>query len=115
MLLPKQLPDSHPSKKAVGDFVAAFTGKYGPTAATVFGAHAYDVVLILEKAIPEAKKKAAPGTPEFREALRDAIEASKNVAATNGVYNFSPTDHYGLDARGAVMVQVKDGDWQIVK
>ncbi|MEZ5649415.1 MAG: ABC transporter substrate-binding protein [Burkholderiaceae bacterium] len=115
VLLPKQLPDSHPSKKPVGDFVKAFTGKYGADAATVFGAHAYDVVLILEKAIPEAKKKAKPGTPEFRDALRDAIEASKNVAATNGVYNFSPSDHYGLDERGSVTVQVKGGDWQIVK
>lgn len=115
VLLPKQLPDSHPSKKAVADFVSAFSGKYGPEAATVFGAHAYDVVEILKQAIPAAKAKAQPGTPGFHAALRDAIEAASNVAGTNGVYNFSPTDHYGLDERGAVMVQVKNGDWTIVE
>ena len=115
VLLPKQLPDSHPSKKAVNEFVDAFVGKYGPQAATVFGAHAFDAVLILRQALPVALKKAKPGTPEFRQALRDAIEGAKNVAGTNGVYNFSPKDHYGLDERGAVMVRVANGNWQILK
>ncbi|MEZ5738412.1 MAG: hypothetical protein R3E68_02385 [Burkholderiaceae bacterium] len=115
VLLPKQLPDSHPSKQVVNDFVKSFVGKFGPTAATVFGAHAFDASKILEVAIPVAKAKAKPGTPEFHAALRDAIEGVKNVAGTNGVYNFSPTDHYGLDERGSVMVQVVNGDWQILK
>lgn len=115
VLLPKQLPDSHPSKKAVNEFVDAFVGKYGPQAATVFGAHAFDAVLILRQALPVALKKAKPGTPEFRQALRDAIEGARNVAGTNGVYNFSPKDHYGLDERGSVMVRVANGNWQILK
>ncbi len=115
VLLPKQLPDSHPSKQVVNDFVTAFVARNGPDAATVFGAHAFDVVQILKQALPVAKAKAQPGTPEFRDALRAAIEGVRDVAGTNGVYNYSPTDHYGLDERGAVMVQVVNGDWQIVK
>ena len=72
-------------------------------------------MLILRQALPVALNKAKPGTPEFRQALRDAIEGAKNVAGTNGVYNFSPKDHYGLDERGSVMVRVANGNWQILK
>ncbi|MET0509172.1 MAG: ABC transporter substrate-binding protein [Burkholderiaceae bacterium] len=115
VLLPKQLPSDHPSKKVVNDFSQAFFGKYGPDAGIVFGAHAFDATAILSAALPAAIAKAKPGTPEFRLALRDAIEASKNVAGTNGVYNFSKEDHYGLDERGAIMVKVVNGDWQLVK
>ncbi len=115
VLLPKQLPDDHASKKSVNEFSTAFFGKYGPDAGVVFAAHAYDVVNILKVALPVAIGKGKPGTPEFRAALRDAIEGAKNVAGANGVYNFTKDDHYGLDQRGALMVQVKDGDWLMMK
>jgi branched-chain amino acid transport system substrate-binding protein len=115
VLLPAQLPADHPSKKVVNDFSQAFLGKYGPDAGIVFGAHAFDATQILAAALPAAVAKAKPGTPEFRVALRDAIESSKNIAGTNGVYNFTKDDHYGLDERGAIMVKVTNGDWQLVK
>ena len=81
----------------------------------VFGAHSYDAMLILQRVVPIAKQKAKPGTPEFRKALRDAMESQKDIAAVNGVYNFTPKDHYGLDERGAVMVKVVNGDWELLK
>ena len=115
VLLPKQLPDNHASKKAVNDFSSAFFAKYGPDAGVVFAAHAFDVVNLLKVALPLAVAKGKPGTPEFRAALREAIEGAKTVAGANGVYNFTKDDHYGLDQRGALMVQVKGGDWQMLK
>jgi hypothetical protein len=55
-----------------------------------------------------------PGTPEFRQALRDALENVHNLVATHGVYNVSASDHSGLD-RPRVLVRVENGDWQLLK
>ncbi len=115
VLVPSQLADSHPSKKIVTEFVKAFTGKFGEKSPVVFGAHGFDALQILQRAVPEAKKVAKPGTPEFRKALKTAIESQKEVAGVNGVYNYTATDHYGLDTRGAVLVQVVNGDWKVLK
>ncbi len=115
VLVPRQLPDSHPSKKVVQEFVKSYQAKFGDKSPVVFGAHSYDAMLILDKAVPVAKKKAKPGTPEFRKALREAIESVKDIAAVNGVYNFTSQDHFGLDERGSVMVKVSKGDWELLK
>lgn len=115
VLVPSQLADNHPSKKIVAEFVKAFTAKFGEKSPVVFGAHGFDALQILQRAIPEAKKTAKPGTPEFRKALKTAIESQKEVAGVNGVYNYKAGDHYGLDERGAVLVQVVGGDWKVLK
>ncbi len=115
VLVPRQLPDWHPSKKVVQEFVKNYQAKFGDKSPVVFGAHSYDAALILDKAVPVAKKTAKPGTPEFRKALREAIESVKDIAAVNGVYNFTPKDHFGLDERGSVMVKVSKGDWELLK
>ena len=58
-----------------------------------------------------ALKTAQLGTPEFRRALRDALEATHGLTDTNGVVNMSPTDHLGLDQRARVMVEISNGKW----
>jgi branched-chain amino acid transport system substrate-binding protein len=68
---------------------------------------------LLVVAVPEALKKAQPGTKEFRKALRDAIEGVKNHPESQGIVNMSPTDHLGLDQRSRVMVQILDGKWKL--
>jgi branched-chain amino acid transport system substrate-binding protein len=70
-------------------------------------------MLIVEGAAREAKKKAKPGTPEFRSALRDALENLHEFVGAEGVYNMSPTDHNGVDARSQVLVKIVDGKWQL--
>jgi len=60
-------------------------------------------------------KAAKPGTPAFRDALRDAIEAGKDVKGTHAVYNMSATDHYGVDKRARVLVKVDNGEWKLVR
>jgi branched-chain amino acid transport system substrate-binding protein len=67
--------------------------------------------MLLDRAMPLAIKAGAPGTPEFRRALRDALEGTKNFADTNGLVNMSATDHIGLDQRARVMVEISDGKW----
>ncbi|MBZ0133063.1 MAG: ABC transporter substrate-binding protein [Rhodocyclaceae bacterium] len=115
MLLAEQLPDSHPSKKPALDYIKLYEGAHGPNSRSTFGAHGYDAYLLLTRAVPEAMKKAKPGTPEFRMALRDALENVKELPATHGVFNMSPTNHNGFDARAAVMATVANGDWKLLK
>lgn len=113
ILVAEQLPDSNASKKPSLEYVKAYEAQFGPVA--TFGAHLWDAGLILQKAIPEALKTAQPGTPAFRKALRDAIEATTNLPATHGVFTMTKTDHAGLDQRGRVMVTIQDGKWVLLK
>ena len=113
MVVLDQIPDSNPSKKIAQGYIAAYEKLYGVKPAT-FGANVYDAGLLLQKAVPDAAKKAKPGTPEFRAALRDALESIRELVATQGVYNMSAQDHSGFDQRGRVMMTLKDGAWQLV-
>lgn len=114
MLVLDQVPDTHPSKKIAKGYVAAYEKAYGATPAT-FGANVYDAGLLLEKAIPLALTKGKPGTPEFRAGLRDALEKTRELAATQGVYNMTPADHSGFDERGRELITVSNGSWTLIK
>jgi len=114
MLVLDEIDDSNPSKKVAEDYIARYKEKYGEKPAT-FGANVYDAGLLLEKAIPIAAQSAKPGTKEFRAALRDALEQTKELVATQGVYNMTPEDHSGFDDRGRELITVKDGQWRLLK
>jgi branched-chain amino acid transport system substrate-binding protein len=115
VLVARQLPADHPVRKSALAYVEAYEKVHGKDSVSTFGAHAWDAVVLLQAAIPEALKKAQPGTKAFRAALRDALEGLKDVAGAHGIFNMSPTDHLGLDQRAAVMVQVVNGDWVLQK
>lgn len=112
MLVYEQLPDSNAAKKTSAEYVTKYEQKFGTR--TTFGGHLWDAYLLLAKAIPEAQKKAKPGTPQFRAALRDALETS-NVVGVHGVFVMSANDHNGLDNRARVMVTIDDGKWKLQK
>ncbi len=113
MLVLDQIADSNPSKKVATDYIAAYEKMYDSKPAT-FGANVYDAGLLLQSAVPEAAKKAKPGTPEFRSALRDALESIHELVGTQGVYNMTPQDHAGFDKRGRVLMTLKNGAWQLL-
>ncbi len=115
VLVAAQLPDSNPIKKVALDYVTKYEAAYGPGSVSTFGAHAWDAGKLLSNAIPEALKTAKPGTPEFRKALRDALESTKNLIGAHGVFNLSPQDHLGFDQRARVMVKIQGGTWKLVK
>ncbi len=112
VLVASQLPANHPLKKSSQDYVAKYEKAYGAGSVSTFGGHAWDAGKLMEAAVGPALKKAKPGTPEFRAALRDALEAVKEVAGAHGVFNMSPTDHLGLDQRARVMVKIEGGAWK---
>ena len=115
ILVAAQLPDSNASKAPALKYVTEYEAAYGPGSVATFGAHLYDAGLLLQKAIPEALKTAEPGTPAFRKALRDGLEAITNLPATHGVFTMTKTDHAGLDQRGRVMVMIDNGKWVLQK
>ena len=112
MLVYEQLPDSNAVKKTAADYVSKYEQKFGVR--TTFGGHLWDAYLLLAQAVPEALKKAKPGTPQFRTALRDALEGS-NVVGVHGVFVMNANDHNGLDNRARVMVRIDDGKWALLK
>ena len=115
MLVANQLPADNPVKKSALAYVTKYEAAYGKDSATAFGGYAWDAGLLLANAAPQALKKAKPGTPAFRAALRDALEGTRNLAGAHGVFNMGATDHLGLDQRARVMVEIKDGGWRLVK
>jgi branched-chain amino acid transport system substrate-binding protein len=112
LLVADQLPDSNPVKKPALAYKTAYEKAFGGHVST-FGGHAWDAGLLLQRAIPEALKKGEPGTREFRKALRDALENTKELPVSHGIMTMSPTDHLGLDQRSRVMVQIVDGKWKL--
>jgi branched-chain amino acid transport system substrate-binding protein len=112
MLVAAQLPDSHPLKKSALAYVNAYEAAHGKGSVSTFGGHAWDAGLLMTAAVPVALKKAQPGTPAFRAALRDALETVKDVPGAHGIFTMSPTDHLGLDQRARVMVKIEKGTWK---
>ncbi|WP_250492840.1 ABC transporter substrate-binding protein [Caballeronia sp. GAWG1-1] len=113
LLVAEQLPDSNPVKQAALTYKKAYEGSYGAGSVSTFGGHAWDAGLILQRAIPIALKKGQPGTPAFREALRAAIEGTRDLPASHGIFNMSANDHSGLDQRARVMVEIVGGKWKL--
>ena len=113
MLVLDQVADTNPAKKQALDYIAAYEKMYGSKPAT-FGANVFDAGLLLQRAVPEALKKAKPGTPEFRVALRDALESIKDLVGTQGVYTMTAADHSGFDKRGRELMVLRDGKWQLI-
>ena len=113
VLVAAQLPASNPVRKSAMAYVAAYEAKFGKDSVSTFGGHAWDAGRLMTEAVPVALKKAQPGTPEFRAALRDALEGLKEVAGAHGIFNMSPTDHLGLDQRARVMVKIENGTWKL--
>ncbi|MEW6594260.1 MAG: ABC transporter substrate-binding protein [Thermodesulfobacteriota bacterium] len=100
LLIADQLPKNHPQKAVLSAYKKNYETRFKEEAST-FGGHAYDALMILVRAIEQA------GTD--REKVRTAIENMKGFVGTGGVFNFSATDHNGLDLESVAMLTVKNG------
>jgi branched-chain amino acid transport system substrate-binding protein len=113
ILVAEQLPDANPVKKSALAYKSAYEKTYGAGSVSTFGGHAWDAGALMANAVPAALKAGQPGTPAFRKALRDALENTKELAGSHGIFNMSATDHLGFDQRSRVMVQIVDGKWKL--
>ena len=115
IIVAEQLPDDYPTKKLGLEFRKVFQKVNNAPTTDAFSAYSFDAWMVFTDAAARAMKasKAEPGTPEFRVALRDAIENSKEVVGVHGVYNFKPGQLYGVDKRARVIVKLDNGQWKL--
>ena len=111
----EKLPAGNASKALGMKYKEEFEKAYGKGSANQFGAHAYDVVIVLNKAVPIALAKAKPGTPQFRAALKEAFETMGRTPVSQGVLNWTATDHFGYTPETGVLLKIVNGDWQVVQ
>ena len=106
----RELPANNAARKVALEFADRYEARYGPNTLTQFAGDAWGAWMLLDSAVARALKTGAkPGTPEFRAAVRDAIESTRDLTVPNGVLNISPNDHQGFDDRARVMATIKDG------
>lgn len=105
LLVAEQLPDGDVQKPVLLAYARDFEAKYGPR--NTFGGHAWDAVQLVAKALERA------GTD--RAGVRSAIEGTRNFVGVTGVFDFSASDHNGLDRRAVTMIQIVDGQWRQAK
>ena len=107
LLVADTLPDSDAQKKVVTTYKRDYEARYKQEVST-FGGHAYDGLMLALEAV-----RRAGSTDKAR--VRDALESIRGYVGTGGVVNMSAQDHMGLDLSAFRMLEVRKGDWQLVK
>lgn len=106
LLVVDKLPADDPQLPVVKSYRDTYEKATGEPVST-FGGYAYDALQILVAAMKKAGTDSA--------GIRDAIEQTKGYMGTSGVVNMTPENHIGLDLSAFKMVEIKDGDWSLVK
>ena len=114
VLVAEALDDANPVKPAALAFIGAYEAKYGSGSRNLFGATLWDSFLVLDKAAGPALAAARPGMPEFRMALRDAMERVQGMAAAEGVFSLTPADHSGAQPDSQVLIEIRGGGYRLV-
>jgi branched-chain amino acid transport system substrate-binding protein len=114
VIVAEQLPDSNPTKKVSLAYREVYQKANNAQTNDAFSAYSFDAWLVFLDAAKRALEKAQPGTPEFREAFRDAMLSTKEIVGTHGVYNFKPGGFFGVDERARVLVQLQKGIWMLM-
>ncbi|HEY5898512.1 MAG TPA: ABC transporter substrate-binding protein [Burkholderiales bacterium] len=107
LLVADTLPAEDAQKKVVVSYKHEYEKRFNQEVST-FGGHAYDGLML----VVEAMKRAGSAD---KAKVRDALESTKGYMGTAGVVNMSATDHMGLDLTAFRMLEVRKGDWQLVK
>jgi branched-chain amino acid transport system substrate-binding protein len=115
MVVAAQLPNDNPVKQSALEYVTKYEAATARAVSAPSAATPGMPACCCNSAIPVALKKAKPGTVEFRRALREALENTKNVAGAHGIFNLTPNDHQGFDQRARVMVTIENNTWKLLK
>jgi len=108
LLVGELLDPKDPQKAVVLTYKASFEKAAGGAPVSTFGGYAHDAMRILTGAIAKAPS-AKPA------AIRDAIEATTGLVGTTGTYNYSKTDHLGLDLSAFRILEINNGGWKLVQ
>jgi len=107
LLVADILPDADPQKKVVVAYKSEYETKYRSDVST-FGGHAYDGLMLAVEAV-----RRAGGTDKAK--VRDALEATRGYVGTGGVVNMTADDHMGLDLTAFQMLEVRKGNWVVIR
>jgi branched-chain amino acid transport system substrate-binding protein len=107
LLVADTLPDSDAQKKVVSRYKQDYEGRFKQEVST-FGGHAYDGLMLALEAM-----RRAGSTDKGK--VREALEQTRGYVGTGGVVNMSAQDHMGLDLSAFRMLEVRKGDWTLVK
>jgi branched-chain amino acid transport system substrate-binding protein len=107
LLVADKLADSDPQKLVVAHYTREYQARFKSDVST-FGGHAYDGLMLAVEAIRKA------GSTD-KAKVRDALESLKGYVGTGGIVNLSATDHMGLDLSAFRMLEVRKGEWALVK
>jgi branched-chain amino acid transport system substrate-binding protein len=106
LLVPSSITD--PAQKAVTDkFIADYQAAYG-AAPNPFAGYAFEAVTLLVDAITRAGNTDAA-------AIQTALNATAGFPGPDGLYNYSATDHDGLQASDMIMVKIQGGTWVLAE
>ena len=100
------LPDSDPQKKFLMSFIKDYQSRY-KSEGDHFAGHAWDAMLLLKGALERGDD-----TPS---SIAAQLEKTRGCHGIGGTFNCSPTDHAGLTKDAFVLVEIKKGDWALVK
>jgi branched-chain amino acid transport system substrate-binding protein len=106
VIVADQLPSSDPQKKALLSYVNGYKKIY-KVEGDHFGGHAWDAMMLLKNAIERGGDSPA--------AIRDQLEKTEKFAGIGGTFTYSAHDHAGLSKDAFVIVEIRKGDWKLVK
>ena len=115
VLIYAELPDSNPLKSVITKFAALYEKRFNVPKVDIFPGQSWDAGNIAILAASNAVKGGAKldNVEAFRAALRDKLEGIKDFVAVGGIFNYSPTDHLGLDQRSTFISEVKNGQFRL--
>lgn len=105
LLVANKLSDNNKFKSMLTAYKSEYEERFNSSVST-FGGHAYDAFQVFKQAYINSKKENIE--------LTSAIENIKGYLGTYGEFNFSQSDHNGLDMHAFIMLKIKSGDWQLL-
>ena len=103
LLVADQLDMYDPQHYVIQNYKNAYEKKTAEPVST-FGGYAHDALYLIIDAI----KRAGKTDPA---SIRDALESTRYLIGTTGIYTMSADDHLGLDINSFRMLEVRNGKW----
>ncbi|MDA9433610.1 ABC transporter substrate-binding protein [Bradyrhizobium sp. CCBAU 51627] len=112
-----QISKDNPMRKSLEEFAAIYDGAYGKGKVDLFGGQAWDAMNLAATAFQDALKTRVQkdDLPAMRIAVNDAMQRIKEFPGVDGVFNFTSTDHLGLDGRSNFLAQVRGGRFILLR
>ena len=106
LIIANELPDSDPQKRVLLQYSREFQERFNRPA-DHYGGHAWDALNIIVNALNKVGSDRAK--------LRDEIEKTTRFSGIGGVFNYSSTNHDGLNNESCAMLKIVKGKWTLLK